>query len=1167
MLRSPQRRFLLLLTFLGIAYALWLLAFWPGVLGQDSLAIMLEVETDRVAQAGKPAFWYLYNLWLYGPWRLVEAPIIVQMCVSTIVSARILSWMLGQRLYKSFWYCLFFVTLAPSVLYYSIALYSDGIYAMAMMGMLFEIWLCYRARRIDAVACGMLALTIPFALFARPNGFINTIGLVALFFVLPRLHRWKLLAVTLPWCAIALFANTQYKYHTPIGSVFPLALYETVGFMEHRPMGLWEYDKPRISDKSVEALTSTGKSLAHILKFHDHYYWDPLIFSDEGPALLHLPKQAKKTIVKEFFKYNLWHNFPAFMASRVNIFTYAALANGGLPPPEAAQYILSQTKSESSILFRELLPHQILMPWYNFALEYRAIFWAPWLGLFLILATTAKAWRLRDRSGLVVCSVFVLQLTAVFFFSIAGEYRYLLSFFTAPLVLLPVFTSLSSSPSSTAATPSGNVKKISDKLPQSGASGPSIRIKNSLSHRLIRSNEKSQLWPRILASNFMRRKLGFYFSVLWLAFVLIAATKRLIRFFPPPDAEINGDAYWTYLPNARKLLDQPWTFLTTDPSSYHVAPLGYMWAALWDVDPARIQLANCVLFLTCILLMWRCAILLGGLWAGVVATALLVFFPVLASFVPQVLTESPYLFGLMLCTTAATEYALGNRRPRMMLGLFAAGLTITLLSRPVLQLFALGGLIAALAFTILCARRAHPTRGVMARLAKYINHRLCVALLAALLLPAAVVVKNGLCFGVWGLGTGAGSGLYYGLSPFKMGLEPVYSGFKYDAGITPLTAAPHTRGNPLHSDADRVNARVAMDIAKNTSLQDNASFFAGKLKAWLFYSTPELRIASKLRSLRTFEWLAIVLAALALALRTLGARRAPAQARQPLPGPQGTDGEKLVVLSLLLLLVLGMALQLTPVLYNTRYNLFFLEPWLMLLCGVSIAVLLQWPAGPMRGGTAGARTWWRKWLPGKILVAVLLAALPPALTRHAVRHETWNMNPYRPGPVQTLLDRDAMGPVRAVNATALQDDQWRLEASPATLLIPLRVMDAAALAPHSILDAIWRLRFAVSAPEAPRACRKAALQLSNGHQPQGWYTPEAALPIQLDGEPHTYAFHGNDNLRPAGDGDLLVSFNCPPGTVVTWHGAELLRSTLPEAARALIQQGVPIDPYYRHEPR
>ncbi|WP_051236153.1 acyltransferase family protein [Ottowia thiooxydans] len=439
LLQRSSYRFALLFLLLGAFYIAWMIACWPGVLGQDSLAIMLEVETDRERQAGKPAFWYLYNLLLYGPWRLVEIPILVQTFVSVTVCARILNWMLGHRLYKSFWYCLFFVGLAPSVLFYSSALYSDGIYAMAMMGMLFEIWICYRTRRINLVSGCMLALTVPFALFARPNGFINAIALIALFFALPRLHRWKLLAVVLPWCIVAIFANSQYKYRTPIGSVFPLALYETVGFLEHRPMGLWEYNEPRISKKSAEALTSTGKSLEHISKFYDHYYWDPLIFFPEGPALLFLSKDAKKTIIQEFFKYNLWHNLPAFSASRVNIFLYSALASGGIPGPQSADYILSQTKSKSEQRYRDTRLHKTLMRWYDFTLKNRAIFWAPWLGLFLIVAATARAWRQRDRSSLVVCSVFVLQLTAVFFFSIAGEYRYLLSFFTAPLVLLPVY--------------------------------------------------------------------------------------------------------------------------------------------------------------------------------------------------------------------------------------------------------------------------------------------------------------------------------------------------------------------------------------------------------------------------------------------------------------------------------------------------------------------------------------------------------------------------------------------------------------------------------------------------------------------------------------------------------------------------------------------------------
>ncbi|MFG0784915.1 hypothetical protein [Delftia tsuruhatensis] len=665
----------------------------------------------------------------------------------------------------------------------------------------------------------------------------------------------------------------------------------------------------------------------------------------------------------------------------------------------------------------------------------------------------------------------------------------------------------------------------------------------------------------------MQRKFGFYFSALWLAFILVAATKRLIRFFPLPDDQLNGDAYWTYLPNARKLLADPWTFLTTDPASYYVAPLGYIWAAVWGADHARVELANCVLFLACVLMMWRCATRLGGLWAGVIATSLLVSYPALASFIPQVLTESIYLFGLMLCMTAGIEYALGGRRPRLLLGLFAIGLTITLLSRPVLQVFTLAALIAALVLTAYAAWRGPALGRTLLCLSRIIDRRLCVALVAAILLPVAVIIKNGACFDVWALGTGAGSGLLYGVSPSKMGLEPIYSGFGYDASLVPQIASDMATTNPLAHESDRINARVGLEIIRNTSLADNAGFFTHKIKAWLIYSTPELQFLRKLRALRVFEWLAIGFAAISLALQ---ARRRPKGERLRLPGPPGHEPERLTILLTLLLLVLAMAAQLAPVLYNTRYNLFFLEPWLMLLCGVACAILLQKPAALATSSGSAARGLRQlaQWLPRKVAIVLVLALLPPALARYAARHETWGMDPYRPGPVEMALDRTAMGALQSQDATDLGEGRWKLTTSPAALVIPLEIKEPGILSPHRTMDAIWRARFAIELQgEEARTCRKAAVQVSNAYQSNDWYEPDTALRLRPDGKAHTYALHGNDHLRPAGPGKLIITFHCPKDTIITWSGAELLRSTLPEAARALIQQGVPIDPYYRHEPR
>ncbi|WP_313301581.1 acyltransferase [Diaphorobacter sp.] len=438
LLASEPRAFFSIFALLCVCYAAWLVACWPGMLGQDSLAVMLEIETNREFQANKPAFWYLFNLLLYGPTLRAEWPIAIQLLISALVCARVLSWMVTRRMFKSFAYCLLLVALAPTVLLYVGSMYSDGIYAIALSGMLFEVWLSMRSKSISRASTLVLLITVPFAIFARPNGVINLLPLLVLAWVLTGAQRARLALIAIPWCIVGFGSQMAYKYESGIGTVYPLSLYETVGFLEHRPMGLWEFNEPRVTQKTIDALTSSGQSLEKIQNFYDHYYWDPLIFFPQGPALGTLSKKAKSTIVKEFLKYNLWHNFPAFAASRVNIFLFSALARAAVPGPLNAMYIVPQTKSRSHVQTVNWPTDNLLIDWFHWTMKHRAVLWAPWLGLILIAVAARRGFVTRDKAVCAIGGIYVLQLLAVFMFSIAGEYRYLLAFFTAPLVLLPM---------------------------------------------------------------------------------------------------------------------------------------------------------------------------------------------------------------------------------------------------------------------------------------------------------------------------------------------------------------------------------------------------------------------------------------------------------------------------------------------------------------------------------------------------------------------------------------------------------------------------------------------------------------------------------------------------------------------------------------------------------
>lgn len=439
--------FALLLAGLLTWYYLWLLAFWPGVLGNDSIAILMEVDGTSAFPSGKTVFWYFFIRLLYGATGRVEVPIAVALCLSALVFARILGWCWAQGLRKTCLFGLVFIAAAPHLVFFLATLYPDGLFAVGSVGLLFELWLCARRRAVSAGSVGMLALTLPLALFMRSNGLLWLAPVVVVLLMLDRRGRAALGALLTLWCVLGYVAS-QVHSARPQGAMFPMVLFETVQFMRPHAMndlwrtypGMndpWVQKEPMVSDETA-ALLRRHRPLENMLAYSDPAYWDMLIFHPQGPQLGGLSEPDRQTLIREFWRYNLWHNLPSFAGSRMTVFLTAALAEGGFPALGYAPVVLPRTKAVSTFRYFDL-PR--LESWLARLLKAshaaRWLLWAPWLGLALLCWGARHSVARRDAALALLVWPMVMQLGAIALFASAGEYRYLLPFFVLPLALMP----------------------------------------------------------------------------------------------------------------------------------------------------------------------------------------------------------------------------------------------------------------------------------------------------------------------------------------------------------------------------------------------------------------------------------------------------------------------------------------------------------------------------------------------------------------------------------------------------------------------------------------------------------------------------------------------------------------------------------------------------------
>lgn len=587
------------------------------------------------------------------------------------------------------------------------------------------------------------------------------------------------------------------------------------------------------------------------------------------------------------------------------------------------------------------------------------------------------------------------------------------------------------------------------------------------------------------------------------------------------------DAYYTYLPNARTFLEQGWAYLL-DPESVRIVPLAYLWPALWGAEPTLVRLANGGLLTACIWFLWSTACLLGGYRAGFIALLLAGFNPLLPYFFPTEMTEPVFLFGLLGWTHAMARLFIAQKSGMGTVIQAGATMSITLLSRPILQLLVVLGLLACIAMLgwWQLSNRLHQSRPAQRAV-------FCVAqsLVLALALPALLVAKNVVVFGFWGLGTGSGGALYQGTHVLAKGAEPYYLGITTDVSI--FTSIVVDTLDHLSIAADRVLRTAALWQIQSMSLMDSVQFHMRKLWWWLFGHPAESHAWRKYRFVMI--WL-LLACGLQILRTTLFNRRVRGNGR-------------IAFTWLLIAMILFMLAQMLPVLYNGRYSVAFLDPWLILLAAYAVALFIA----PATCSCIRQKPNWPEMLAGEgrrpfvavICTGLLVAVMAPASYNLAKRYEPVTMDPARLGATKAVFFTDAAVDVQPHGAESVGEAKWRTLESPAVLVIHAAQDDTLAEALRGA-NGLWETELAMHAPKGEH-CRyvEFAYQTDAGSILQTPNRLPLRIPVARGGRAQRMVIGANDQMRPLEPGGLRMTLHCPADTVVDWRGTKLLRSTYP----------------------
>lgn len=610
------------------------------------------------------------------------------------------------------------------------------------------------------------------------------------------------------------------------------------------------------------------------------------------------------------------------------------------------------------------------------------------------------------------------------------------------------------------------------------------------------------------------------------------------------NAPILIDPQNTYLPAAKAFLDQGWSFFMM-PESHHVTPLAYLWPALWGMDPVWIRFANMGLWGGCVWFSWRTGCLLGGHRAGIVAMLLLLN-PEFFRYFPSEMTEPIYLFSIFGWIYAMALIVISQSSSRALIAFGAAMLTASLLSRPVLQFMAPAVLLACWIFLVFKPVLNQDKNQTSVIVWHQIVSKIAWSIGLGLILPLVLLVKNGIIFGLWGLSTGSGIGLYLGTHPLFQGAEPIFLGFDFD--VNTLASMAKQPGAPHSQAGDIASRQAALWQVQSMRIAEATDFFTRKLWWWLAHHPAEIeRYGSALRKIRLFELTTLTACILWLAMQWR--KSAIVKTSDDLTKNKNLQNIKhpqWLFAAFLLVFFLGMLIQLLPILYNSRYSSALLDPWLVPLTAFSVAYLSSNIQFHSRFGknclsfkinSCYEHSIWPTFAVFLSIIATFLLIFNFAKRIEFVSVDYKNM-----GQTKTHFKTSSGEKTNTSGMKLLGERTWEVTEFPAVIKIQLDEYDVQKISEANIFNALWNTELLIERNE--KKCKKAefSYQIETGEILQPHHKQMYILPLKKNGSFVNYPIHANFELRPKVPGNLRIVFYCPVGTIVKWRGTQLLES-------------------------